>query len=72
MISRVLEQEKALHQVLSVDRKIAHLVPTWQDLEVLESINKSTGSTGRLHGYIVCGEICHIFSTDSSSETCNR
>ena len=40
MISRVLEQEKALRQVLSVDRKTAHLVLTWQDLEVLESINK--------------------------------
>ena len=40
MISQVLEQEKALRQVLSVDRKTAHLVPTWQDLEVLESINK--------------------------------
>ena len=41
MISRVLEQEKALRQVLSVDRKTAHLVPTWQELEVLESINKA-------------------------------
>ena len=41
MISRILEQEKALRQVLSMDRKTAHLVPTWQDLEVLESINKA-------------------------------
>ena len=41
MIARVLEQEKALRQVLSVDRKTAHLVPTWQNLEVLESINKA-------------------------------
>ena len=24
-----------------MDRKTAHLVPTWQDLEVLESINKA-------------------------------
>jgi len=40
MISRVLEQEKALRQVLSLDRKTVHLGPTWQDLEVLESINK--------------------------------
>ena len=31
MIARVLEQEKALRQVLAVDRKTAHLVPTWQD-----------------------------------------
>ena len=41
MIARILEQEKGLRQVLSVDRKTAHLVPTWQDLEVLESINKA-------------------------------
>jgi len=27
--------------VLSADRKTAHLVPTWQDLEVLESIDKA-------------------------------
>ena len=41
MISWFLKQEKALHQVLSMDRKTAHLVPTCQDLEVLESINKA-------------------------------
>ena len=41
MISQVLEQEKALRQVSFVDRKTAHLVPTWQDLEVLESINRA-------------------------------
>ena len=41
MIARVLEQQKGLRQVLSVDRKTAHLVPTWQNLEVLESINKA-------------------------------
>lgn len=39
MIERVLEQSKALSQVLSEDRKTRHLVPTWQDTEVLESIN---------------------------------
>ena len=41
MISRVLQQEKVLHQVLSTDKKTVHLVPTWQDLKVLESINKA-------------------------------
>ncbi len=39
MIARVLEQSQALSQVLSEDRKTCHLVPTWQDTEVLESIN---------------------------------
>lgn len=37
----MLEQSKALSQVLSEDRKTCHLVPTWQDTEVLESINNA-------------------------------
>lgn len=41
MIERVLEQSKALCQVLSEDRKTRHLVPTWQDADVLESINRA-------------------------------
>ena len=43
MISRVLEQSKALCQVLSEDRKTRHLVPTWQDTDVLEFINHALG-----------------------------
>ena len=43
MIGRFLEQEKALRQVLSNDRKTAHLVPTWQDIEVLESVHAALG-----------------------------
>ena len=39
MISQVLEQEKAIRKVLGGDRKTSHLVPTWQDLDVLQSIN---------------------------------
>ncbi|KAJ4941785.1 hypothetical protein JOQ06_011659 [Pogonophryne albipinna] len=41
MIERFLEQEKALVRVLGSDKKSRHLVPTWQDLDVLESINKA-------------------------------
>jgi len=41
MVGRVLEQRKALSQVLSEDRKTRHLVPSWQDIEVLESINNA-------------------------------
>ncbi|KAJ8369457.1 hypothetical protein SKAU_G00094850 [Synaphobranchus kaupii] len=40
MIERILEQEGALAKVLSADKKTRHLVPTWQDLEVLEAIHK--------------------------------
>ncbi|XP_060776792.1 E3 SUMO-protein ligase ZBED1-like [Neoarius graeffei] len=41
MIARVLEQEKAIAKVLSADRKSRHLTPTWQDIEVLESVHKA-------------------------------
>ncbi|KAJ8342807.1 hypothetical protein SKAU_G00327350 [Synaphobranchus kaupii] len=41
MIARVLEQTKAISQVLSGDRNARHLVPTWQDTDVLESIHKA-------------------------------
>lgn len=43
MIQRVLEQEKARSQVLKADRKTKHLVPTWQDTDVLESISRTLG-----------------------------
>ncbi|KAL1023621.1 hypothetical protein UPYG_G00043640 [Umbra pygmaea] len=43
MIGRVLEQSKALSQVLFEDKKTRHLVPTWQDTDVLESINNALG-----------------------------
>lgn len=41
MIQRVLEQEKAIAHVLGSDKKSRHLVPTWQDIDVLESVNKA-------------------------------
>ncbi len=41
MIGRVLEQRRALSDVLSADRKSRHLVPTWQDLDILESVNQA-------------------------------
>ncbi len=41
MIERFLEQEAAITKVLSADKKSRHLVSTWQDIEVLESIQKA-------------------------------
>ena len=41
MIERVLEQQRAISQVLSTDSKARHLIPTWQDTDILEAINKS-------------------------------
>ncbi|KAI2645647.1 E3 SUMO-protein ligase ZBED1 [Labeo rohita] len=40
MIHRVLEQQWAISDVLSADRNSRHLVPSWQDPDVLESINQ--------------------------------
>ena len=39
MIARVFKNKKAIRQVLNDDRDTAHLVPTWQDLEILEAID---------------------------------
>lgn len=41
MIDRILEQEPAIAQVLKADRKTRHLVLSWQELDVLESVNKA-------------------------------
>ena len=42
MVSRILEQEEAICVVLSADRKTTHLVPTWQDLDVLQAIHRAS------------------------------
>ncbi|XP_058267639.1 E3 ubiquitin-protein ligase RNFT1 isoform X1 [Hemibagrus wyckioides] len=41
MMERFLEQEVAITKVLYADKKSRHLVPTWQTIEVLVSIQKS-------------------------------
>lgn len=41
MVQRVLEQLPAISHVLSSDRKARHLIPTCQDVEVLEAINNT-------------------------------
>ena len=46
MIERVLEQEKAIQKVLCDDRKLAHLIPTWQDIDVLESVSRALSPLG--------------------------
>ena len=39
MVERILEQEEAIRVTLSADRKTSHLVPTWQDIDVLQAIH---------------------------------
>ena len=40
MVARILEQEEAICRVLSMDRKRASLNLTWQDKDVLQSMNQ--------------------------------
>ncbi|XP_056433869.1 E3 SUMO-protein ligase ZBED1-like [Gadus chalcogrammus] len=43
IIQRVIEMEKAISQVLRAERKTWHLVPSWQEMDVLESVSKTLG-----------------------------
>lgn len=72
MVQRVLEQLPAISHVLSSDRKARHLVPTWQDVEVLEALNKTlsplTDFTDALSGeqYVSISSVkpvLHLFET---------
>ena len=38
MMERILEQMKAIRIVLGGDRNLSHLIPTWQDCDVLQSV----------------------------------
>ena len=40
-MERVVQQKRAIAHVLSEDRKTRHLVPAWQDSDVLEAIHTS-------------------------------
>ena len=46
MLQRITEQQEAIRVVLATDRKASHLIPTWQDFEVVDS-NRCSGSSGR-------------------------
>ena len=38
MVERVLEQMEAIRIVLCDDRSASHLIPSWQDCDILQSI----------------------------------
>lgn len=57
MIERILEQQRALSQILSENRSTRHLVPSWQDIE----------ATSRVYRRSVWGGLReHFLSTASS------
>ena len=41
MVGRILQQEEAIRVVLSADRKTSHLVPKWQDIDVLKALHQA-------------------------------
>ena len=41
MMQRILEQQDAIRMVLGKDRKVSHLIPTWQDFDVLEFVQEA-------------------------------
>ena len=36
MMEQIVEQQEAIRVVLASDRKVSHLIPSWQDLDVLD------------------------------------
>ncbi|KAK0142204.1 hypothetical protein N1851_020090 [Merluccius polli] len=67
MIQWVIEQEKAISQVLKLIKKTWHLAPTWQEMDVLESMSKSISPliefTDALSGEEYAGNIHRGVST---------
>ena len=41
MVDRIMEQIEAIRIVLGADRHTSHLVPSWQDCDVMSSIMKA-------------------------------
>ena len=48
MLERITEQQEAIRIVLASDRKVSHLIPTWQDFDVIDSIIAALGPLGEL------------------------
>ena len=77
MVSRILEQKEAIRLVLSADRSTSHIVPTWQDLDVLQAIDSAISPLSTLTD-ILSGEkyvtisailpMLHILKTDLLKE----
>ena len=52
MVSGLLEQEPVVRAVLGADSKTSHLIPTWQDIDVLESIAKALSPNSDLTDFL--------------------
>ena len=65
MVSRILEQKEAIRLVLSADRSTSSIVPTWQDLDVLQAIDSAISPSLSLNRYTVRREVCDYLSRPS-------
>jgi len=52
MVIKLLEQEDAVREALSLDRNMTHLLPTWQDIQVLELILKAVSPISELTDFL--------------------
>ena len=52
MTARLLEQDEAVQVVLSSDRKTRHLIATWQDIHVWESLHKALSPLDELTDFL--------------------
>lgn len=51
---QVLKNEKAIRRVLGDDKETSHLVPKWQDIEVLEAVDAALAPLAQFTD-IMCG-----------------
>ena len=77
MVSRILEQKEAIRLVLSADRSTSNIVPTWQDLDVLQAIDSAISPLSTLtdilsrEKYVIISAVLpmlHILKTDLLKE----
>ena len=77
-MQRIMEQQDVICMVSSQDRKVSHLVPTWQDFDVLESVLEALKGfidlTDLLLGEkrVICSAIKPLIEVINSKNGCSK
>jgi len=66
-VTRLLEPEDALRVVLGSGRKLSHLNPTWQDMQVFESITQALSLISDQTDFLSGEKHVTVFFNHSSS-----
>jgi len=66
MVSRIFEQKEPIRLVLCSDRSTGHLVPTWQDLDVVHAIDSAISPLSGLTDILSGGGVCNSVSCPSN------